>query len=150
MSTDTIEREVAIEAPVERVWSLITQAEHLGTWFGEAGADIDLRPGGALEVRWEGHVLTGVVQTVQPTSLFAFRWRQVETGTDVELAAGNSTLVEFSLTSEGESTRVRVVESGFESLDLPVEDQKGLHDGHTEGWRNELGELAGYAPGVAA
>ncbi|MCW2748125.1 MAG: hypothetical protein JWP10_1267, partial [Nocardioidaceae bacterium] len=34
MSTETIEREISIEAPVDRVWSLITEAEHLGTWFG--------------------------------------------------------------------------------------------------------------------
>ena len=43
MTEDRIERDVLIDAPVERVWALITQAEHLGTWFGDAGADIDLR-----------------------------------------------------------------------------------------------------------
>ena len=150
MSTDTIEREVAIQAPADRVWSLITEAEHLGTWFGDAGAEIDLRPGGALEVRWEEHTLSGVVEAVEPTSRFAFRWRQVETGPGVDLGVGNSTLVEFSLATEGETTRVRVVESGFESLDLPAPDRKGLFDGHTEGWQNELGDLTTHAAGVAA
>ena len=47
MVPDQIERETVIAAPVERVWALLTEAEHLGRWFGDAGAEIDLRPGGA-------------------------------------------------------------------------------------------------------
>jgi uncharacterized protein YndB with AHSA1/START domain len=150
MSTDIIEREVAIQAPVDRVWSLITEAQHLGTWFGDAGADIDLRPGGALEVRWEGHTVSGVVQTVEPTSRFAFRWQQLEPSAGGGLDEGNSTLVEFSLSSEGDATRVRVVESGFASLALPEEDRTSMFQDHSQGWPNELGDLASHATGVAA
>jgi uncharacterized protein YndB with AHSA1/START domain len=51
MVPDQIERETVINAPVERVWELITEAEHLGRWFGDAGAEIDLRPGGAMILR---------------------------------------------------------------------------------------------------
>ena len=150
MSTDIIEREVAIDAPVDRVWSLITQAEHLGAWFGTDGADIDLRPGGALEVRWDDHTLSGVVQTVEPTSRFAFRWRQLDTPAGAELADGNSTLVEFSLERAGDATRLRVVESGFASLDMDEAERERLHAAHTGGWRDELGELGTQAASVAA
>ena len=48
MVPDRIERETLINAPSERVWALITEAQHLGRWFGDAGAEIDLRPGGAM------------------------------------------------------------------------------------------------------
>ena len=48
--TDRIETDVLIAAPLQRVWDLITSAEHLGRWFGNAGAEIDLRPGGALSL----------------------------------------------------------------------------------------------------
>ena len=51
---DRIEREVVIAAPPERVWEIITQAEHVGTWFGDS-AEIDLRPGGTMVLRWEKH-----------------------------------------------------------------------------------------------
>lgn len=150
MNTDIIEREVLIEAPAGRVWSLITEAEHLGTWFGDAGADVDLRPGGAIEVRWDGHGLDGVVQDVEPTSLFSFRWRQLDVPAGTALGAGNSTLVEFRLEPTGEATRVRVVESGFDALDLPEQDRRGLHAGHTEGWKREIAELGTHAtPAVA-
>ena len=33
MSADRIERETLVDAPVQRVWRLITEAEHIGTWF---------------------------------------------------------------------------------------------------------------------
>ena len=48
MIPEQIEREVVIAAPIERVWAVVTQPEHVGTWFGDAGAEIDLRPGGAI------------------------------------------------------------------------------------------------------
>lgn len=150
MNTDTIEREIAIQAPVDRVWSLITQAEHLGTWFGEAGADIDLKPGGAIEVRWADHSLQGIVQTVEPTHLFAFRWRQLDVPAGTELSNGNSTLVEFLLDADGDTTRLRVVESGFDALRMSEDDRRGLHTGHTEGWGRELDELDEHAATVAA
>ena len=49
MVPEQIERETVIAAPVERVWALLTEAEHLGRWFGDSGAEIDLRPGGVLQ-----------------------------------------------------------------------------------------------------
>jgi uncharacterized protein YndB with AHSA1/START domain len=48
MDHDRIERKALINAPQERVWELLTEAEHLGRWFGDAGAEIDLRPGGRI------------------------------------------------------------------------------------------------------
>ncbi|MCW2799205.1 MAG: Activator of Hsp90 ATPase 1 family protein [Aeromicrobium sp.] len=150
MNTNTIEREVAIAAPIDRVWTLITEAEHLGTWFGDAGAEIDLRPGGALAVRWDGHTLLGTVDAVEPTSRFAFRWHQLDTPAGAELSERNSTLVEFSLTTDGDTTNVRVVESGFSSLALPESEQQEMHAGHSEGWTMELAELETHALRVAA
>ena len=35
MPTDTIEREIVIAAPVERVWEIVTEPEHMGRWFGD-------------------------------------------------------------------------------------------------------------------
>lgn len=151
MNTNSIEREIAIAAPIDRVWSLVTEAEHLGTWFGDAGADVDLRPGGAIEIRWNEHAaIKGTVDAVEPTSRVAFRWPQLGTAVGVDLIDGNSTLVEFSLTSEGDGTRVRMVESGFDSLVMSDDDRIGLYNDHSEGWTYELNELKAHAAGVAA
>jgi uncharacterized protein YndB with AHSA1/START domain len=148
---DSIEREVVIEAPVDRVWELVTKAEHLGRWFGDAGADVDLRPGGAMELRWTGHgVSRGRIEAVEPPRLFAFRWAPFKDPGGVDPADGNSTRVEFTLSEEGDGTRLRVVETGFEALATSEEQRRENLASNTEGWRLELGELQEYATRVAA
>jgi uncharacterized protein YndB with AHSA1/START domain len=151
MTEDRIEREVVIEAPVERVWALITQAEHLGAWFGDAGAEIDLREGGELELRWEEHGTSrGRIERLNEPTAFSFRWAPFQDPGGVEPTDGNSTLVEFTLAAEGDGTRLRVVESGFTSLEASPEQQRKNYEGNSKGWSLELGELLEYATRVNA
>jgi uncharacterized protein YndB with AHSA1/START domain len=146
--TDRIERDVLIAAPVERVWELITTAEHLGRWFGDAGAEIDLRPGGAMMLRWQsGDVLHGRVEAVEPPRRFAWRW--LLTGA-TEPTPATSTLTEFTLAAEADGTRVAVVESGFDGLDLEAAEKAERLASHETGWEFELGELAAHAAGAEA
>ena len=148
---DSIEREVVIDAPVDRVWKLVTEAQHLGRWFGDAGAEVDLRPGGAMELRWAQHGASrGRVEAVEPPRRFVFRWAPYEDPGGVDPTDDNSTRVEFTLTEEGDGTRLRVVESGFETLATSEEQRQKNRDGNTEGWRIELGELQEYATRVKA
>ena len=143
--TDRIERDILIRAPIERVWELITSAEHLGTWFGNAGAEIDLRPGGALTMTWRDHpTIRGRVETVDSPHRFSWRWLHVSSAA-AEPTPANSTLVEFTLTAQGEATRVAVVESGFDALDLDGAARSELFAAHSGGWTAELGELADHA-----
>lgn len=145
MAPDTIEREVLIDAPVERVWSLITEAEHVGRWFGDAGAEIDLRPGGAMSISWEKYgAVRARVEAVEAPTRFAYRWA-ASMNVDGELGEGNSTLVEFTLAEDGAGTRLRVVERGFATLDRSEEERLHKHADNTDGWRQELDELAVYA-----
>ncbi len=149
--TDRIERDVLIGAPVERVWELVTSAEHLGSWFGDAGAEVDLRPGGALTLTWHGHAgIRGRVEAVEPPRRFAWRWLHVDADAPAEPTPANSTLVEFTLTAEGGGTRVAVVESGFDGLDVDIAARGELFAAHTGGWAAELGELVEHATGDAA
>jgi uncharacterized protein YndB with AHSA1/START domain len=143
--TDRIERHVLIAAPVERVWELITSAEHIGSWFADAGAEIDLRPGGALSLSWREHgTFHGRVEVVEPPRRFAYRWLS-KLDLKAEPTPGNSTLAEFTLAAEGDGTRVAVVESGFDALDADTAERTAALKSHTEGWKAELGELVAYA-----
>jgi uncharacterized protein YndB with AHSA1/START domain len=147
---DRIERDVLIAAPLERVWDLITSAEHVGRWFADAGAEIDLRPGGALTLSWREHgTFHGRVEAVDPPHRFAYRWLST-LGSRAEPAPGNSTLTEFTLSREGSSTRVAVVESGFAALEGGPEERAAALASHTTGWTQELDELVAYAGGVLA
>jgi uncharacterized protein YndB with AHSA1/START domain len=148
--TDRIERDVLIAAPVERVWELITSAEHVGRWFADAGAEIDLRPGGALALSWREHgTFYGRVEAVEPPRRFAWRWLST-LGSRAEPTPANSTLTEFTLAAEGHGTRVAVVESGFDALDMDAADRTAALASHTRGWPAELEDLAAYAAGTPA
>src|SRR5262249_61507675 len=75
----------------------------------------------------------GVMETLEPTQRFAFRW-QAEEG-DAPM-----TRVEFTLEPHAEGTRLFVVESGFASLRPELR----TRESHMGGWQRELGELAQY------
>lgn len=142
MVPDRIEREQVVAAPLARVWDYVTRPEHLGRWFADAGATIDLRPGGALTLTWKrSGTVKGVVETVDPPHTFAFRWALYGD----EVNPGNSTLVTFTLAPDGGGTRVTVVETGFAGLDLPELDRRRTYEEHEGGWATELGHLAAYA-----
>jgi uncharacterized protein YndB with AHSA1/START domain len=143
-----IERETVIAAPVERVWSLLTEAEHVGDWFCDAGAEIDLRPGGAMVLRWTEHGTTHArVVDVEPHRRFSYRWAAEAESEQIE---GNSTLVEFTLDPTDEGTRLRVVESGFEDLAVTDEQRRARVEDNTEGWEIQLGRVRERAESVTA
>jgi uncharacterized protein YndB with AHSA1/START domain len=68
---DRIERDIFIAAPVEKVWAVLTEAEHMGRGHPGVEADIDLRPGGAVVVRWAdfGTMLFRIVRVEAPRFL---------------------------------------------------------------------------------
>ncbi|MGH2562426.1 MAG: SRPBCC family protein, partial [Thermomicrobiales bacterium] len=148
MVPEQIERETVIAAPVERVWSVLTEAEHIGQWFAHAGAEVDLRPGGLIVMRWEEHgTYLARIEQVEPYRLFSYRGAYPA---DEEPRNGNSTLVEFILSPEGDGTRLRVVESGFTSLAVPEEEKRTRIEENTQGWQGGLTELKSYVERLAA
>lgn len=142
---DRIEHEIVVDAPVERVWAVITEPEHIGAWFGDS-AEVDLRPGGDMTLSWNQHgSFAARVEQVDAPHLFAFRWARPA---GEELRAGNSTLVEFSVAAEGDQTKLRVVESGFPSLDSDEAEKAKYAEENTKGWQAELEDLRRYVAEV--
>jgi uncharacterized protein YndB with AHSA1/START domain len=45
MIPDAIERDILIEAPVQTVWSVVTEPGQISKWFSDT-AELDARPGG--------------------------------------------------------------------------------------------------------
>jgi uncharacterized protein YndB with AHSA1/START domain len=141
MDSDRVERGILIDAPPSVVWEVVTEAEHIGGWFSDS-AEIDLRPGGRIVLVWSGgHTETGVVEKVEPPHRFSFRWIR---GSARAATDGNSTLVEFALSAEEGGTHLRVVETGFSTLDWPEGRRRKDVEAHSDGWEHELGELRDY------
>jgi uncharacterized protein YndB with AHSA1/START domain len=143
VAQDRIEREVVIQAPVERVWAALTEPAHLAEWFGDGGAEMDrLRPGGRITFIWREHgTARAVIERVEPPRVFAYRWALRP---DVDPRPGNSTRVEFTLWEEGTATGLRVVESGFGELEWSEEERARDVESNIAGWTAELGELAAH------
>ncbi|TCC30278.1 SRPBCC domain-containing protein [Kribbella speibonae] len=137
MSSDRIERDVLIAAPLGRVWELVAEP---GFWV----ADKATLPG---TVAREGETLVANnpeygdfpvrVEKVDPPTYLAYRWASAFPGQ--ELRDDNSTLVEFTLSSEGDQTRLKVVESGFAALSADLGDQAWKDN--SSGWPMELDAL---------
>lgn len=135
---DRIERTLELAHPPQKVWSALTTAEGLGTWFGNR-AEVDLRVGGQAKLSWDsGDTAVLTIERVEPPRVFAYTWPIYG------LPDGDPrrTLVEFTLEPNGAGTTLTMVESGFGGLDEA--EHKAAFGGNTEGWTSELGELVAY------
>jgi uncharacterized protein YndB with AHSA1/START domain len=135
---DRIERTIELAQPPSTVWAALTTAEGLGDWFGDDAA-IDLRPGGAAQLRWaRGLTVEMRVELVKEPTVFGFTWQLPNLPEDDP----HRNYVEFTLEPLGTGTRLRVVETGF--AQLPQDAYQDEYDSHVEGWARELGELTAY------
>jgi uncharacterized protein YndB with AHSA1/START domain len=134
-----IEREVVVEAPAEVVWRTITEPDQMTQWFADR-VELVIEPGAHGYMGFGDQGGEVVVETVDPPNRFSFRWNHPPGEVPV---AGNSMLVEFTLTPEGdERTRLRVVESGHELRDWPAGEKQRYADEHRGGWVEYLERLA--------
>ena len=149
MIPDAIERDILIEAPVQTVWSVVTEPGQISKWFSDT-AELDARPGGegllSFTDRATSQQMTVrlLVETVEPPNTFAFRWAHTE---GEKARDGNSLRVEFKLEAEGANTRLRVTESGFARLEQPAEEKAAYVDAHSKGWDAHLASLREYVSG---
>lgn len=147
MSSDRIEKEVTLRAPLDRVWRAVSNAEEFGRWFGVrfdgpfvAGesvsgvitpTEVDDEVAAAQEPH-AGQSSVWHIVAVEPPRRLAFRWHPyaVEPGADYD--AEPTTLVEFTLTDTADGVLLRIVESGFDSI--PVERRAAAFEASSGGW----------------
>jgi len=147
MSTDRIEKQALLNAPVARVWDAISDSGKFGTWFGME-VDGPFVEGGEVSGRitetsvddeiaekqrpYVGEPVTLWIVAVEPQRRFAFRWNALPGPEFADL----TTLVEFTLTEDGDGVLLQIVESGFDAL--PDEHRDKTFQGNSEGWALQL------------
>jgi uncharacterized protein YndB with AHSA1/START domain len=139
MADLAIQREVVIEAPIEVVWRTITEPDRITEWFADR-VDLVVEPGAHGYMGFGDQGGPVVVEAVDPPNRFSFRWNHPA---GEEPGLGNSMLVEFTLTPEGdERTRLRVAESGHELLGWPAAEKERYAEEHRGGWAEFTDRLA--------
>ncbi|HEY3096529.1 MAG TPA: SRPBCC family protein [Acidimicrobiia bacterium] len=131
----TVERDVRIDAPPERVFEFLVDPDQMIRWMG-VEAILDPRPGGVYRVNVTGRdIARGEYVDVVPHERVVFTWGWEDESNPVR--PGTST-VEVTLEPDGRATIVRLRHFG-----LPG----GAEDPHGQGWEHYLARLLVAASG---
>lgn len=143
MIQDSIERQITIRAPKERVYSAITDPKQIVSWFPDS-IDGTLEVGAAPTIDFgKEYVFQICVVAANPYDYFAYRWvpgnADGTIGFKGDVLAVPNTLVEFRLADDPKGTVLTLIESGFSTLPRVVADkQYGENSG---GWDYMLDRL---------
>lgn len=149
-STDRIEKRIDMKATRSRVWKAISDAKQFGAWF-EVAFDGDFAAGNRVSGHitskgaYDGTPIEIWIETIQPETLFSYRWHPyaIEKGRDY--SAEEKTLVEMRLEDIPGGTRLVLVESGFDRLPKARRaDALRMNDG---GWTEQVQRIARFSEG---
>ncbi len=154
---NTIEKQIVLKAPIDRVWRAISDSAEFGSWFGMridgpfvAGAEITgvIRPTtvneevAAAQKPHEGKAFSLFVETIEPQTRFAFRWHPYAVDPDTDYSGEPTTLVSFVLRSVDGGTHLTLTESGFENIpEHRRAEAMRMNDG---GWAAQMGLIEAY------
>ena len=150
MSTDRIEKEVLLRAPLDRVWRAISDSDEFGQWFG-VRFDGPFVPGKSItgvitptavdeevakmQEPHAGKSDTWQIVAVEPKRRLAFRWHPYGVEDGVDYSMEPTTLVEFTLDEQSDGVLLRIVESGFDAI--PAERRAAAFKANSEGWAKQ-------------
>ena len=132
----TVRRTIHIAAPVDKVWSAVTEPEHISRWFGRA--ELDQAGVGSLTWPDRGPVPLRV-EAMDPPRTVTYRWSNDDAldRLPASLDEEHSTVFTFTLEPTADGTRLTVVESGFDHTSDPAANLES----HRGGWDAELDKL---------
>lgn len=151
MSTDRIEKQAVMRAPMDRVWRAISDSQEFGRWFGVridgpfvAGASVTATIIGTtvdeevaeLQRPHVGAKATWQVVAVEPPRRLAYRWHPFAVDPDVDYADEPTTLVEFTLSPTTDGVLLTIVESGFDAI--PAARRSAAFEANSGGWAKQV------------
>lgn len=148
--TDSIEKQIILRAPRERVWRAISDSNEFGSWFGVnfegpfvAGATVR----GVLVMSSPDSPYNDLpfefqVETIEPEKQLSFRWHPFAIDRDVDYSGEPTTLVVFSLEDSPEGVVLTVTESGFDRI--PLARRAKAFAANEEGWAIQVERIAEY------
>lgn len=134
VQADEVIREVRIAAAPTDVFPYFTDPQKLVAWKA-ATAELDARPGGRfrMDVTGRGDVAEGEYLDIDPPHRIRFTWRW-----ETDVAAPAPSVVEVTLTPDGDGTLLRLVHRGIPGPN---------RDASAAGWAHYLARLVLAASG---
>jgi uncharacterized protein YndB with AHSA1/START domain len=151
MSTDRIEKQVLLRAPLDRVWRAISDSDEFGRWFGArfdgpfvAGSSVTAtitpttvddevaelqRPHAGAKATWQ-------IVAVEAQRRFAYRWHPYAVEPGVDYDREPTTLVEFTLSETPDGVLLTIVESGFDAI--PEVRRSTAFEANSGGWAKQV------------
>jgi len=140
----TVSRTITIAAEPEKVWTAITEPDHIARWFGSAATLDRVAVGGRGAWTFEGYGdVPIVIEALEPQTSITYRWGSPKSP---EIDPAASTAFTFTLAAVEGGTQLTVVEWGF---DYAADPGAEMAD-HQEGWGSELDKLVAYLEGAAS
>lgn len=147
MEAMKIEKKVLLKASQSRVWRAIADSQQFGAWFGMkvdgpfvagkpvkgaiAPTKVDPEIAKAQEPH-AGKSFEIVIETVEPESVFSFRWHPFAIDPNVDYSKEPMTLVTFRLEPQPGGVMLTITETGFEGL--PLERRAEAFAANDGGW----------------
>lgn len=143
---NSIERQIALKAPLSRVWRALTDYQEFSEWFrvklekpfmpGEATGGPILHPG------FEHMRLELLVKEIRPEHFFSYTWHPYPIDPLIDYSQETPTLVEFSLKEIAQGTFLVVKESGFENI--PASRRLEAFRMNSQGWTQQMKNIETY------
>jgi uncharacterized protein YndB with AHSA1/START domain len=144
----TVERSIWINAPRERAWRAVTEAQHLDQWYA-TGCNweiLTLQVGASVRFFHRAKnsstpdTLLAVIEVLDPPRQFTLRWQPDKINLAVQLVTS------FVLEEENGGTRVTIHESGYAAV--PSEECQGGLDATDTGYMSSLENLKALLEGT--
>ena len=130
-----------LPAAPDRVFDAWVNPEMLMKWWGPEGfavpeCSMDVRAGGSwrttmVSPKGDGHTVSGVYREISPPKRLVMTW-----GWEADGQRGHETLIEVTFEPTPTGTKMRLVQSVFESANS--------RDMHADGWNSTFNDLERY------
>ena len=142
-----IDRTIKIDAPVERVWRALTNAEDLSSWF-QVRIEGTIAPGSdvwmtSVHPDHAGQRFPVKIAEMAPPHRLVWQWHPGAVDPNVDYSREPRTTVTFALAPTDGGTLLTVSETGFNEISL-ARRAKAYQD-NSQGWAEVLVWLQRYA-----
>jgi uncharacterized protein YndB with AHSA1/START domain len=157
MSTDCIEKQVLLRAPLPRVWEAISNSDRFGSWFGVAfdgpfkeasrvtgkivptSVDPEVAK---LQQPHAGKHFEFWIERIEPMRRISFRWHPYAIDPSVDYSGEPTTLIVFELRERSDGTQLTITESGFDGI--PLARRAAAFTANEGGWEHQTKLIQKY------